>query len=198
MPCRFPPLLSLLLFATLTSGAPSAIPGLAAPPGDSEIPWVRGRIALPVGGTVELELAQPSSLPRLELGASRLYESLPLADELWRTEFDLVMRMTAPRDVLVAGRGVPAGTYALYIFPGEETWTFHLIPEGDLMGMPQRDPQTGEVVQLFVPSRQVRSFTVEPEPAEVTSLRLMGEHREDGGVDLILRARRAEVRVAFE
>lgn len=184
--------LSLTLFALLCPHSAEAQSG-------TEIPWVRGRIALPVAGdTVELQLTRPSRLPRLELGASRLYESLPLAGELWRSELGAVMQLTAPRDLHVAGQAVPAGDYALFTFPDETAWTFHLVPVGNLIAMPRQDPRTGEVVQLYVPDRRVRTFTVELEEAEVRQLRVMGERQESGGADLVLRAQEAEVRIPFE
>ena len=44
-------------------------------------------------------------------------------DELWRTAANEATEITFTGDVMFGGESVPAGTYALFTVPGEESWT---------------------------------------------------------------------------
>lgn len=200
--------LALLAALILVAGLPAGpAHGQVTPPDAGhettaeEIPWVRGGIRLPAGDAiVRLQLLPPDRLSRLEPGSSRLIDTLDLEEEFWHNTYDLSLELRTPKDIYVGGRDLAAGTYAFYAVPGDEEWTFHLIPTRDLLGLPEEDPETGRLVQRFVPSDSARTFTAPAEEVDVrTGTRILGERRE-GGSDLLLRAQpqRAEVRIPFD
>lgn len=74
--------------------------------------------------------------------------------ELWRTGANQSTRIRLSRDVKVAGRAVPAGTYALYTIPNEKVWTLILNRDTESWGTNGYDA-----------SQDVLRFEAEPVPA---------------------------------
>ena len=57
--------------------------------------------------------------------------------ELWRTGANSATTFETSTDITVGGEAVPAGTYALFTIPGEETWTVILNKNADQGGTGQ-------------------------------------------------------------
>lgn len=66
---------------------------------------------------IELSYARPSAKGRKIMGGLVPY------DQIWRTGANASTKLTFTEDVKVGGNDLPAGTYALYTIPGEESWT---------------------------------------------------------------------------
>jgi hypothetical protein len=60
-------------------------------------------------------------------------------DELWRTGANSATTLETSTDITVGGEAVPAGKYALFTIPGEETWTVILNKNPDQGGTGQYD-----------------------------------------------------------
>jgi len=58
----------------------------------------------------------------------------------WRAASNQATKMTFSHDVEVEGTAVPAGTYALFMAPGEEEWTVILNKNSDAWGSFFYDP----------------------------------------------------------
>jgi hypothetical protein len=59
-----------------------------------------------------------------ETGETRtIFGELVPFGEVWRTGANESTEITFSSDVMFGGQHLPAGTYALYTIPGEETWT---------------------------------------------------------------------------
>jgi hypothetical protein len=53
----------------------------------------------------------------------KIWGGLVPFDELWRTGANHATKITFSKDVTVAGKAVPAGTYAIFTIPARESWT---------------------------------------------------------------------------
>ncbi len=60
-------------------------------------------------------------------------------DAVWRAGANEATTITFSDDVMFGGESVPAGTYALFTIPGEETWTVILNSEANQWGAMNHD-----------------------------------------------------------
>lgn len=116
--------------------------------------------------------------------------------ELWRTGANEATELTTSAALLVAGRRLEAGTYAIFTVPGANTWAVRFSPQLGLDGTSRFDEATGQfgpgydaeqdVLRVVVSSTGtddiVDQFTVEFE-------------RTTTGADLVLRWERTVVRL---
>lgn len=117
--------------------------------------------------------------------------------ERWRTGANEATEITVTKDVLVAGQKLPAGTYSLFTTPGPDSWKFHFNSRLGLDGtgifanntFTPVDLDPTDVLVVTVPSKQL------PEDREVDQLTFSFEPGAGGGVDMVLRWIRTEVRV---
>jgi hypothetical protein len=116
--------------------------------------------------------------------------------ERWRTGANEATEITVTRDVLVAGKPLPAGTYSLSTTPGPGTWTVHFNSRLGLDGLGVFADNTFTPVELaptdvlVVPAPSVQL----PEDRAVDQFTIEFEQTA-GGADLVLRWIRTEVRV---
>lgn len=76
------------------------------------------RVSQRVGLTdIEVEYGSPGVKGR------EIWGGLVPYDKLWRTGANAATKVSFSRDVLVAGKEVPAGTYAIFTLPTKKTWT---------------------------------------------------------------------------
>lgn len=116
------PLLTLLLLI--------AVPALAQERGNDEPRQSPNAAVSQTIGTTEVEVVygRPSVLDRDIFGALVPY------GEVWRTGANEPTLITFSGDVTVEGEAVPAGTYALFTIPGEDTWTVLLNSDTEQWG----------------------------------------------------------------
>jgi len=118
--------------------------------------------------------------------------------ERWRTGANEATEITVTKDVTVAGRRLPAGTYSLFTTPGAESWKIHFNSLLGLDGTGHFDPVAQKFTPADLPPHDV--LTVEAKPAtlaaegEVDQLTFAFEQTASGA-DMILRWIRTEVRV---
>jgi hypothetical protein len=118
--------------------------------------------------------------------------------ERWRTGANEATEITVTKDVMVAGKKLPAGTYSLSTTPGPDSWTFHFNSKLGLDGLGTLANGTFTPVDLGPTDVLVVSVpaAVLPEDKEVDQLTFEFEPK-GAGADLILRWIRTEVRVPF-
>lgn len=78
--------------------------------------------------------------------------------EVWRTGANEATELTTTRDILFAGRELPAGTYSLFSIPGEEAWTIILNGELGLWGAFDYDVSK-DILRVDVPSGETDQVT---------------------------------------
>ena len=116
--------------------------------------------------------------------------------ERWRTGANEASEITVTRDVLVAGKRLPAGTYSLSTTPGAANWSLHFNSKLGLDGLgvfannefTPVDLTPTDVLVVTVPATEL------PQDKEVDQLTIEFE-KSDAGADMVLRWIRTEVRV---
>ena len=85
---------------------------------DTPAPSPLAKFSQRVGLTeVNIEYSRPSMKGR------KVYGDLVPFGKLWRTGANMATKVSFSDDVQIAGKGLAAGTYALFTIPGEEEWT---------------------------------------------------------------------------
>lgn len=77
---------------------------------------------------VKLTYARPAVKGR------KIWGGLVPYGQIWRTGANAATTITLSHACTVAGKDVPAGTYALFALPGEKTWTLILSKQAQLWG----------------------------------------------------------------
>ncbi len=100
-------------------------------------------------------------------------------DKLWRTGANTATKITFTKDVLVADKPVPAGTYAIFSIPGKGTWTIILnknAAQGGTAAYKQElDAVRFEVTPQAAPSRERLTFLFADFTDDTASLQLEWE-----------------------
>jgi hypothetical protein len=65
--------------------------------------------------------------------------------ELWRAGANAATKLTLTHDAKVAGKDVPAGTYAVFIIPAKDQWTFILNTNSEQGGTGQYDEKLDQL-----------------------------------------------------
>lgn len=126
----------------------------------------------------ELELPRPSPKARVmqRMGIADLevvYSSPGVKDreiwgglvpygQVWRTGANAATQLHLSKSVVIAGEEVPAGRYALFTIPGQDTWTLILNEKWEQWGAGNYDPKY-----------DVLRTQIEPEEAERFQERLL-------------------------
>ncbi len=87
-----------------------------------------------------------------------IYGDLVPYNEIWRTGANEATTITFSEDVMVEGEALPAGTYALFTIPGEDSWTVIFNKEADQWGAYDYDE-----------SMDALRVEVEPQPLEANA-----------------------------
>ncbi|MEB2779146.1 DUF2911 domain-containing protein [Algoriphagus sp. C2-6-M1] len=104
------------------------------------------RIAQKVGLTdVTVDYSRPSTKDR------KIFGELVPYGQVWRTGANGATVLSFSTDVLIDGKNIPAGQYALYAIPGKSEWTMILSKNTKLWGAIGYDP-----------SEDVLRFTTQP------------------------------------
>ncbi|RDK87233.1 DUF2911 domain-containing protein [Marinirhabdus gelatinilytica] len=81
---------------------------------------------------VTVEYSRPSMKGRTIFGGLVPY------DKIWRTGANANTKITFSDDVMVGGKEVKAGTYAIYTRPGVQSWDVMLYSDSNNWGTPQK------------------------------------------------------------
>jgi tetratricopeptide (TPR) repeat protein len=153
-----------------------AVPGLAAAQ-QLELPRPSplAKVSQVVGLTeVAVEYSSPAVKGR------KVWGDLVPYDKLWRTGANIATKITFSKDVLVADKPVPAGSYAIFTIPGKTSWTIALNKNFNQGGTDQYE-QSLDVLrfqakpQALPTSRERLTFIFSGTTESVTSLDLEWE-----------------------
>jgi len=107
---------------------------------------------------VSIEYSRPSKKDRVIFG-----ELVPY-DKIWRTGANGATKFTFSDDVMLGGKEVPAGTYAIYTKPGKSSWTVMIYKDLRLGGGVARYDDTEELARFSVEASElpmsIESFTI--------------------------------------
>lgn len=119
---------------------------------------------------VSLEYSSPAVKGRKVFGTV-----VPLG-QLWRTGANAATKITFSKDVQVADKPVPAGTYSLFSIPAQDSWTIILNKNANQGGTGQYkqdlDVLRFQVKPTTIPSRERLTFVFANTTESVTSLDL--------------------------
>jgi len=142
--------------------------------------------ALPAAAQPRLPWASPAATVSQEIGTSRVtveyhrpavrgravWGALVPYGEVWRLGANAATTLALTHPARVAGKDVPAGTYALFAVPGKERWTLVLNRKAKQWGAYFHDPKEDvlrfEVTPGPAPHAERMTFSMEPvEPGTV-------------------------------
>ena len=117
----------LLLFVCAISATIAAQAQLSTP-----APSPSQKIEQTVGLTdVTLEYSRPSMKGR------KIFGGLVPYDQIWRTGANANTKITFSQPVMVGGKKLEAGSYAIYTKPGAQSWEFYFYSDASNWGTPQ-------------------------------------------------------------
>ena len=100
-----------------------------------------------------------------------IFGGLEAYGKVWRTGADEATEITFDKDVLFAGKKVPAGTYTLFTIPGKEEWTVILNKELHQWGAFKYD-ESKDLLRVTVRASHldnvVEQLTITPKAKELT------------------------------
>jgi len=147
--------LALVLGTAFEAGASShegVMDGIPARGDDAERKSKNGRLEHEVDGVkVVVTYGRPAVRGR------KIWGGLVQYGKVWRTGADEATTITFTKDVVLEGKKVPAGTYALFTIPGKNRWTWILNGQAKQWGAYKYDP-----------AADVTRFEVKPSPASMT------------------------------
>jgi hypothetical protein len=128
----------------------------------------------------------------------------------WRLGANESVELAVNKDVMFAGKRLPAGIYSVFATPGEKEWTFHVNSALGLFGAGfARNPESGQLEDVYDPENNVVEVTVPvhtiPKAAEgeddskVDQFTISFEKPKEGeGTEMVLRWIYTEVRVPIQ
>lgn len=121
---------------------------------------------------VTIEYSRPSMKERTIFAADGL---VPFG-ETWRTGANASTKISFSSDVMVEGKEVKAGKYALYAVPGKTAWDIILYKNTTHWGVPREWVAADEVARISVPSKNsgmtVETFTIMPMNNDIKSAQI--------------------------
>jgi len=154
--------------------------------------------AAPAAAELQLPQASPAAAVRQVVGVTEIevtyhrpavrgrtiWGGLVPYGELWRLGANEATTIRFGDPVKVAGRDVPAGTYALFAIPGKEKWTIVLNRKAEQWGTyaykPEDDLFRFEVAPEKAPFSEWMAFAVDPVGAEGARVELRWEELKVG------------------
>jgi hypothetical protein len=119
--------------------------------------------------------------------------------QLWRTGANEATQFTTTGDLTVGGQKLPAGTYSVFTTPGPKEWKIHFNSKLGLNGAFGRNPETGELENMYDAANNVVDITAPvtalAEDDKVDQLTISFEDAEGGGKNLVFRWILTEVKV---
>lgn len=119
--------------------------------------------------------------------------------ELWRTGANEATEITFTEPLLVDGRRVESGTYALFTIPGAREWEVRFSGQLGLDGTNRLNPVTNSFEPAYDPSHDVLTIDVPVRTvSESTDQLTMSFEETDAGADLVIRWEHSEVRIPLQ
>ena len=119
--------------------------------------------------------------------------------ELWRFGANEATEISVTGDVKVGGQTLPAGTYSVFVTPGEKEWTFHFNSALGLNGTSARNPETGNFEMAYKAENDVATVKAAVghlgEDDEAVDQFTISFEKVEGGAHMIVRWQKTEVRV---
>jgi len=124
---------------------------------------------------VSVDYSRPNTKGR------KIFGGLVPYNEIWRTGANGATKITFGEEVLIDGKNIPAGEYALYSMPNEENWTLILSKNTKLwgaMGYQESEDVARFQVKAEKLAQSVETFTIgfSDVQAEKIHLNLMWEN----------------------
>lgn len=142
----------LFVFAVATTVAVNAQLKTPAPSTSQKIEQTVGLT------NVKVEYSRPSMRGRTIFG-----DLVPF-DKMWRTGANANTKITFSDPVMVGGKEVKAGTYALYTKPGAQSWDVMLYTDTENWGTPEKweDSKVAATVkaQVYPMPMNIETFTI--------------------------------------
>lgn len=136
------PLLALLALSLVGVAAPASAK-LKLP-----APSPLARVMQTVGiAEITVEYSSPGVKER------QIFGGLVPFDKLWRTGANAATKITFSHDVMVAGKAVPAGTYAVFTIPSAKDWTLILNKNAQQGGTRKYDKKLDQVRVKLTPTK---------------------------------------------
>jgi hypothetical protein len=185
--------------------ATAVLPALAAAqdlhPSRRPSPMAMARTALEDGTYVRVVYSRPYLRGRDNIFGTKESEALVPFGEIWRFAANEATEITVTGDVTVGGEELPAGTYSVFVTPGEKEWTFHFNSALGLNGTSARNPETGDFEKAYKAENDAATVKAAvahlgADDEEVDQLTISFEEVE-GGAHMIVRWQKTEVRLAF-
>ena len=108
---------------------------------------------------IEIEYSRPSLKGRIP------FVDVEKFGKIWRTGANASTKISFSNDVLLEGKPVPAGKYALYSIPGQSQWSVMLYSDLSLGGNINGYDESKEVVRVNVQAQtlpfSVETFTID-------------------------------------
>ena len=121
---------------------------------------------------VTIEYSRPSMKERTIFAADGL---VPFG-ETWRTGANASTKISFSTDVMVEGKEVKAGKYAVYAVPGKTSWDVVLYKNTTHWGVPREWVAADEVARVSVPAKSsgmtVETFTIMPMNNDIKSAQI--------------------------
>lgn len=195
-------LLPLTLAALLTS---ALLPAFAAAqdlhPSRRPSPMGMARITLDDGTYVRLVYSRPYLRGRDNIFGTKESEALVPFGELWRFGANEATEISVTGDVTVGGQKLAAGTYSVFVTPGEKEWTFHFNSALGLNGAFARNPETGNFEMAYKAENDVATVKAAGghlgDDDEAVDQFTISFEKVEGGAHMIVRWQKTEVRVPF-
>jgi hypothetical protein len=113
-------------------------------------PSPAAKVSQQIGTTmVTVEYSSPAVKKR------KIWGELVPEGKVWRTGANASTKVTFSKDVTVAGKTVPAGTYALLSIPNSKSWTVILNKDTTLGGNVDKYKEAEDVARVTVTPRSI-------------------------------------------
>ncbi len=107
---------------------------------------------------VTLEYSRPSMKGR------KIFGGLVPFDKLWRTGANACTKISFSDAVVIGGKNVPPGTYAIYTKPGAQNWEVYIYSDASNWGTPgewdQSKVTASTKVRVYPVPMEVETFTI--------------------------------------
>lgn len=158
---------AMLAFSTASATATFAQQQQPELPAPSPAATVKQRVGLT---DVTVEYSSPA------VNGRKIFGELVPYNEMWRTGANMATKVTFSRDAMVAGKAVPAGTYALFTIPTESEWTVILNKKAQASGTTGYDEKEDQArfttKPATIPKRERMTFLFADTTDTTTSLDL--------------------------
>lgn len=106
------------------------------------------------GTIADVSVSVDYSSPRVRGRQGKIWGDMLPYGEVWRAGANAATEVTFGQAVLVEGESLPAGTYSLFMIPGEEEWTVIFNEATGISGTEYESVKEQNVLQVSVTPRE--------------------------------------------